>query len=184
MSDTLLLNACGNPISSFPVSTISWQRAVKLYFLDKVDIIESYDNWKINSPSMSMHVPATVITKDFYRPKHNVCFNRPNLAMRDEFKCQYCGNEHKYDNLTIDHVIPRSHGGRTHWENCVIACKRCNNNKGSKLISPRRKPEEPSYYRMAALRSRFPFQVKHASWLDYIPNGEYMTTKKAAISRF
>jgi len=171
MSDTLLLNACGNPISSFPVSTISWQRAVKLYFLDKIDILESYDNWDINSPSFSMPVPATVITKDYYRPKHHVCFNRYNLALRDEFKCQYCEEQHRYDNLTIDHVLPRSAGGKTHWTNCVIACKHCNVAKGSKLLRPRRKPEAPDYYRMTALRSRFPFTVKHASWLDYLPNG-------------
>ena len=171
MSDTLLLNACGNPISSFPVSTIRWQRAVKLHFLNKVDILKSYEDWKINSPSFSMHVPATVITRDYYRPKHNVCFNRYNLALRDEFKCQYCGEQYKYDNLTIDHVIPRSHGGITVWTNCVIACKHCNIAKGNKLLAPRRKPEQPDYYRMAALRSRFPFSVRHSSWLDYLPNG-------------
>ena len=95
MSDTLLLNACGNPISSFPVSTIRWQRAVKLHFLNKVDILESYEDWQINSPSFSMHVPATVITRDYYRPKHNVCFNRYNLALRDELKCQYCGEQYR-----------------------------------------------------------------------------------------
>ena len=171
MSDTLLLNACGNPISSFPVSTIRWQRAVKLHFLNKVDILESYEDWQINSPSFRMHVPATVITRDYYRPKHNVCFNRYNLALRDEFKCQYCGEQYRYDNLTIDHVIPRSQGGITVWTNCVIACKRCNIAKGSTLLAPRRKPEQPDYYRMAALRSRFPFSVRHSSWLDYLPNG-------------
>ena len=171
MSDTLLLNACGHPISSFPVSTIRWQRAVKLHFLNKVDILESYEDWQINSPSFSMHVPATVITRDYYRPKHNVCFNRYNLALRDEFKCQYCGEQYRYDNLTIDHVIPRSQGGITVWTNCVIACKRCNIAKGSTLLAPRRKPEQPDYYRMAALRSRFPFSVRHSSWLDYLPNG-------------
>ena len=171
MSDTLLLNACGNPISSFPVSTIRWQRAVKLHFLNKVDILESYEDWQINSPSFSMHVPATVITRDYYRPKYNVCFNRYNLALRDEFKCQYCGEQYRYDNLTIDHVIPRSQGGITVWTNCVIACKRCNIAKGSTLLAPRRKPEQPDYYRMAALRSRFPFSVRHSSWLDYLPNG-------------
>ena len=171
MSDTLLLNACGNPISSFPVSTIRWQRAVKFHFLNKVDILESYEDWQINSPSFSMHVPATVITRDYYRPKHNVCFNRYNLALRDEFKCQYCGEQYRYDNLTIDHVIPRSQGGITVWTNCVIACKRCNIAKGSTLLAPRRKPAQPDYYRMAALRSRFPFSVRHCSWLDYLPNG-------------
>ena len=181
MSDTLLLNACGNPISSFPVSTIRWQRAVKLHFLNKVDILESYEDWQINSPSFSMHVPATVITRDYYRPKHNVCFNRYNLALRAEFKCQYCGEQYRYDNLTIDHVIPRSQGGITVWTNCVIACKRCNIAKGSTLLAPRRKPEQPDYYRMAALRSRFPFSVRHSSWLDYLPNGVYNETVSVRV---
>ena len=181
MSDTLLLNACGNPISSFPVSTIRWQRAVKLHFLNKVDILESYEDWQINSPSFSMHVPATVNTRDYYRPKHNVCFNRYNLALRDEFKCQYCGEQYRYDNLTIDHVIPRSQGGITVWTNCVIACKRCNIAKGSTLLAPRRKPEQPDYYRMAALRSRFPFSVRHSSWLDYLPNGVYNETVSVRV---
>ena len=181
MSDTLLLNACGNPISRFPVSTIRWQRAVKLHFLNKVDILESYEDWQINSPSFSMHVPATVITRDYYRPKHNVCFNRYNLALRDEFKCQYCGEQYRYDNLTIDHVIPRSQGGITVWTNCVIACKRCNIAKGSTLLAPRRKPEQPDYYRMAALRSRFPFSVRHSSWLDYLPNGVYNETVSVRV---
>ena len=53
----------------------------------------------------------------------------------------------------------------------LIACKHCNIAKGNKLLAPRRKPEQPDYYRMAALRSRFPFSVRHSSWLDYLPNG-------------
>lgn len=176
MSDTLLLNACGNPISSFPVSTIDWRRAIKLHFLDKVDVLEWYDDWEVNSPTFSMRVPATIMVKEYQRPKHHVRFSRYNLALRDEFKCQYCGEQHKFDNLTIDHVVPRSQGGKTKWANCVIACKRCNVTKGSKLINPRRKPEVPDYYRMTALRSRFPFNVKHRSWLDYLPNGVFNET--------
>ena len=172
MSDTLHLNACGNPISSFPVSTISWQRAVKLYFLNKVDILTSYEDKYLNSPSFSMQVPAVVMTKYYYRPKYSVAFNRQTLALRDEFNCQYCGDNFRIDDLTIDHVLPRSIGGKSTWDNCVIACKSCNVAKGSKLLSPRRKPEAPDYYRMAALRSRFPFTVRHASWLDYLPNGQ------------
>lgn len=172
MSDTLLLNTSGQPISSFPVSTIDWRRAVKLFFLDKVTVIEWYEDWEISSPTFSMQVPATVMVKDYQKIKHHVKFSRQNLALRDEFKCGYCEIQHRFDELTIDHVLPRSKGGRTTWTNTVIACKTCNVAKGSELWAPRRKPEVPDYYRMAALRSRFPFQVKHASWLDYIPNGQ------------
>jgi len=171
MSDTLLLNTSGQPISSFPVSTINWQRAIKLYFLDKVTVLEWYDDWRVSSPTTTMQVPATVMIKQFQKIDFAVCLNRQNLAMRDENSCAYCGKVHSLNDLTIDHVIPRSKGGKTDWNNCVIACKQCNNNKGSKLWNPRRTPETPTYYQMAALRSRFPFHVKHASWLDYLPNG-------------
>ena len=173
MSDTLLLNTSGQPISSFPVSTINWQRAVKLYFLNKVTVLEWYDDWRISSPTTTMQVPATVMIKQFQKIDHNVCFSRQNLAIRDEYKCQYCDTVHNLNDLTVDHVVPRSKGGKTDWDNCVIACKQCNNTKGSKLWKPRRTPKTPTYYHMAALRSRFPFHVKHSSWLDYIPNGEY-----------
>jgi len=173
MSDTLLLNTSGQPISSFPVSTINWQRAVKLYFLNKVTVLEWYDDWRISSPTTTMQVPATVMIKQFQKIDHNVCFSRQNLAIRDEYRCQYCNTVHHLNDLTIDHVVPRSKGGKTDWDNCVIACKQCNNTKGSKLWKPRRTPKTPTYYHMAALRSRFPFHVKHSSWLDYIPNGEY-----------
>jgi len=171
MSDTLLLNTSGQPISSFPVSTITWQRAVKLHFLDKVTVLEWYDDWKISSPTFSMQVPATVMVKDYHNIKHHVRFSRYNLALRDEFKCGYCEISHQIDELTIDHVLPRCKGGRTTWENTVISCKTCNVAKGAKLWKPRRQPEKPDYYRMSALRSRFPFTVKHHSWLDYVPNG-------------
>ena len=177
MSDTLLLNSGGQPISSFPVSTISWQRAVKLHFLQKVTVLEWYDDWEISSPSFSMNVPATVMVKEYQKVRHNVRFCRYNLALRDEFKCGYCGEQYQgLDGLTVDHIVPRSKGGKTHWTNCVIACHRCNVEKGSNLWTPRKKPEAPDYYRMAALRSRIPFFVKHKSWLDYLPNGVEKST--------
>ena len=171
MSDTLLLNTSGQPISSFPVSTINWQRAVKLFWLNKVTVLEWYDDWEISSPTFSMKVPATIMVKDYQNIKHNVKFSRSNLALRDQFTCQYCNTKHTMDELTVDHVVPRAKGGKTCWDNVVIACKTCNVAKGAKLWSPIREPHVPEYYQMAALRSRFPFYVKHQSWLDYLPNG-------------
>ena len=182
MSDTLLLNTSGQPISSFPVSTINCQRAVKLLFLDKVTVLEWYEDWRISSPTTTMQVPATVMIKQFQKIDHNVCFNRHNLAIRDEYRCGYCGQEHNFPDLTIDHVIPRSKGGKSTWENCVISCKPCNVAKGSKLWNPRHEPKIPTYYHMAALRSRFPFHVKHVSWLDYLPNGQLVDAALLAHS--
>ena len=90
--------------------------------------------------------------------------------MRDRFQCQYCGSK---DDLTFDHVIPRSRGGRTTWDNVVTACAGCNLMKGSMLphragMHPRIPPHKPS---VAALQNHgrmFPPNYLHDSWTDYL----------------
>ena len=171
MSDTLLLNTSGQPITSFPVSVIDYKRAIKLYFLEKVTVLDWYEDWDISSPSFSMKVPATIMTKKYYKGTSKISFSRFNVHLRDEFKCQYCGTQEQYSELTMDHVKPRSHGGKATWENIVTCCKPCNTKKSDSVWKPRRKPHEPNSYQLAALRSRLPFYVKHKSWLDYIDNG-------------
>jgi 5-methylcytosine-specific restriction endonuclease McrA len=171
MSDTLLLNTSGIPLSEFPVSVIDWKRAIKLMFLEKIIVLDYYDDWEINSPTTTINVPATVMVKDYLKVKHDIKFSRFNMALRDHFKCQYCNIEVDYENSTIDHVIPRSKGGKTTWDNVVTCCTKCNSAKGSRTdVKPRRTPTEPNYYQMAALRRRFPFKVRHESWHTYIPN--------------
>ena len=173
MSDTLLLNTSGQPISSFPVSTINWQRAVKLFFLDKVTVLEWYDDWRISSPTTTMQVPATVMIKQFQKIDHNVCFNRHNLAIRDEYRCGYCGQEHNFPDLTIDHVIPRSKGGKSRWDNVVTCCKRCNHNKADKLTpKPIHKPYEPDYWRLASKWRNSPIKIKDPKWEKYLDAGK------------
>lgn len=171
MSDTLLLNTSGQPINNFPVSVIDYRRALKLYFLEKVTVLDWYDDWNITSPNLKMKVPATIMTKKYYKGTSKIRFSRFNVHLRDEFKCQYCGKQEQYNELTMDHVKPRSKGGQGTWENIVTCCKLCNSKKGDSIWKPRTKPIEPNSYQLAALRSRLPFYVKHESWLDYIDNG-------------
>ena len=176
MSDTLLLNTSGQPITNFPVSVIDYKRAIKLYFLEKVNVLDWYEDWDISSPSFSMKVPATIMTKKFYKGTSKISFSRFNVHLRDEFKCQYCGVQEQYSELTMDHVKPRSHGGKATWDNIVTCCKPCNTKKSDSVWKPRHKPHEPNSYQLAALRSRLPFYVKHISWLDYLPNGQLVHT--------
>lgn len=174
MSDCLVLNGDYQPLSVLPLSVIGWQQAVKLYFLNRVRIIESYDEWKVHSPSMDLKVPALVALKEFHSIKKYVRFSRHNMLLRDMYTCQYCSDTIEPSELTIDHVIPTSKGGRTNWENCVSACKKCNTAKGDSVgkMKPIREPYRPDYYNLASLRKLRPFTIRHPSWLQYIGTTE------------
>ncbi len=90
---------------------------------------------KITTPSFELAVPEVIMLTDFNRfPPRQLKFSRRNIYMRDNHQCQYCGKIPKKEELTIDHVIPRSRGGKTTWENVVLACIKCNMKKGSKMV--------------------------------------------------
>ena len=76
MSETLLLNSDFNPISVLPLSVISWQHAIKLHFLDRIQILETYDDWEIHSEYLTMKVPAVAVTKDYFKFKKAAKFSR------------------------------------------------------------------------------------------------------------
>jgi hypothetical protein len=96
-----------------PIKIISWQRAMTLLTLDKVEVVEEYDT-AIRASSMVINVPAVVrLRKAFRRHAKPVKFSRVNIYARDQHRCQYCGVKCTIDELTYDHVIPRSRGGLT-----------------------------------------------------------------------
>ncbi len=133
--ETLVLSAAYEP-----VARVNWQRAITLWYLGKVEIIEEYDN-EVSSVTFSMNVPAVV---RFYRAlrgrRRAIKFSRENVLMRDKSKCQYCNNKVSRTEFTYDHVIPKSRGGKTTWTNIVTSCVPCNSRKGSRL------PEEARMY--------------------------------------
>ena len=89
----------------------------------------------VRTVSLRIRVPEIVVLERYGKiPKRSVPFNRKNLFERDRNTCQFCGKKDLTQDLTIDHVIPRSRGGTSHWENCVIACLPCNLKKGNRLI--------------------------------------------------
>ncbi len=168
MSDVLLLNSDFNPISILPLSVISWQHAVKLYFLDRVQILEEYDDWEIHSEYLTMKVPAVCVTKDYFKFKKAAKFSRSNLFLRDLYQCQYCGDTFDHKELTLDHVKPRSKGGKTNWENSVTACKPCNFRKGTHDWKPLRAPYKPDHFQLINKWRQRPIQVRHPSWYTYL----------------
>ncbi|KAL6880155.1 hypothetical protein ACP4OV_011720 [Aristida adscensionis] len=121
-------------ISYRPVNVVCWKRAICLDFIGKADVLEYYDQ-TVSSPSGSFYIPAVLrvpqLLQVVKRRRVKQSLSRKNILYRDGFTCQYCSAG---ENLTIDHVIPISRGGKWEWENLVTACSRCNSRKGQKTL--------------------------------------------------
>lgn len=170
---TLVLNADYRPLSYFPLSLWSWQEAIKAVFLDRVNIVSEYDDQVIRSPSFQMKVPSVIVLKEYVQPKVRPAFTRFNVFLRDRWTCQYCGVKFKTHELTFDHVIPRSRGGGTTWENILTACQDCNLLKGNLLpeecrMFPIRRPFQPSTHELQVNGRAYPPNFLHESWGDYL----------------
>lgn len=169
VSDTLVLNADGSPISFMPLSTITWEESIKYMVLDKAVVLAWHDNWIVHSANWSTPVPSVIILRDYMKSKSTVRFSRANVYLRDDGTCQYCLEEITPKEATLDHVMPTSKGGKTTWENCCTACGPCNANKGNDhRIVPKKKPHKPDYYELVNKRKKMPFNVRHSAWLEYL----------------
>lgn len=165
----LVLNADFRPLSYYPLSLWPWQEVIKAVFLERVDVVAEYDQY-VHSPSLTMRIPSVIALREFVRQDRPPAFTRFNVFLRDGFECAYCGSG---EDLTFDHVIPRSKGGRTSWENIVAACSPCNLRKGGRLprevrMHPHVRPHRPSTYELQDIGRRFPPNHLHATWLDYL----------------
>ena len=168
----LVLNADFRPLSYFPLSLWSWQDAVKAVFLGRVNILSEYDR-TVSSPSFQMRLPSVIALKDYIATSRYPAFTRFNVFLRDSFSCQYCNRRHPTPELTFDHVIPRSKGGRTMWENVVTACSVCNLRKGHRLphecgMIPYRRPWRPTSFELQENGRAFPPSYLHETWRDYL----------------
>ena len=170
---TLVLNADFRPLSYYPLSLWSWQDAIKAIYQDRVQIVSEYDDAIVHSPSTQMKVPSVIALKEYVAPQQKPAFTRFNVFLRDRWCCQYCGQKFRTQELTFDHVIPRSRGGRTTWDNIVTACQDCNALKGNMMpekarMYPRTKPREPTNYELQERGRGFPPHFLHKSWGDYL----------------
>ena len=165
MADCLVLNADGQPISLLPPSTIQWKEAITYLYLDKVNVLEWYDDWVVRSSTWETRVPAVIMLKDMMKRKKTPRFSKTNVFLRDLHHCQYCNTLFPKSVLTLDHVLPISHGGKTSWENIVTACSPCNAKKGNnKRIKPKVSPYQPDYYELVNKRKQLEFDIRHPSW--------------------
>ena len=127
----LVLNA-----SYEPINVCAARRAIILV-LKGVAATEERTGGQVSSARMSVALPSVIRLLEYRRiPHQSRALSRKNILLRDRYTCQYCGHTSPASELTMDHVIPRSRGGGSTWENLVTSCIRCNNRKGS------RTPEE------------------------------------------
>ena len=162
--ETLVLNATYEP-----VARVTWQRAISLLFSGKVEVVEEYDDKTIRSVTFEVRMPSVVrFLRMLKRRKPVIRFSRENVYARDHGKCQYCTRKITRAEATYDHVVPRAQGGRTGWDNIVIACVPCNQAKGGrtpeqarmKLIRVPARPRWTPFFRGAG---------KKASYREWLP---------------
>ena len=165
MGDVLVLNATYEPLN-----VVSVKRAVILLLKEKAEIIEAAEA-KLRSESFSLQVPLVIRLMYFVKIPRRISLpvTRRGILSRDHYTCQYCGVMPPRKELTIDHVVPRSRGGKTTWENVVAACQKCNGRKGCRTpgeahMKLQTKPERPRYLAVAALNTT---EIK-AAWGKYI----------------
>ena len=168
----LVLNADFRPLSYFPLSLWSWQDAIKAVFLERVHIISEYDAL-VRSPTVQMRLPSVIALKDYVHLDRRPAFTRFNVFLRDRFRCQYCGDGFYSEDLTFDHIIPRSRGGRTTWSNVVTACQECNLAKGNRTpqechMHPLHPAEQPTTFQLQENGRGFPPNFLHESWRDFL----------------
>lgn len=168
----LVLNADFRPLSYFPLSLWPWQDAVKAVFLGRVSVVSEYDR-VIHSPRQDIRLPSVIALKDYVPVARRPAFTRYNVFLRDQFRCQYCGNRFSSHDLTFDHVIPRSRGGLTGWSNVVAACAPCNMRKANRTPAEAampliRAPLVPSSWQLQEYGRIFPPNHLHESWRDYL----------------
>lgn len=141
----------------FPIKVLRWEDAIKMLYENTVDVVAEYDE-TVSSPSVTIHVPAVLrLRKLAHTQRRAVRFSRSNVYLRDGYCCQYCGKKKPARELSYDHVVPRSAGGRTIWTNIVTACRTCNSRKDSKTCDeagmwPRNAPQQPKWLPLSAPR--------------------------------
>ncbi|HEY3452097.1 MAG TPA: HNH endonuclease [Myxococcales bacterium] len=172
--DTLVLSA-----SYEPVARVSWRRAITLLFAGKVEVVEEYEDQHIRTVTLAVRMPAVVrFLKNLAGRRRAVKFSRENVYARDHGRCQYCGAQVAPSEATYDHVVPRSRGGRTAWENVVIACTPCNQKKGCRTPEQARMhlqvaPVRPKKLPELRLTLRFQRDMP-AAWRSWLPVGVTM----------
>lgn len=131
---TMVCKGAAKIVDPVTYQTYDWEQWLELRPED--------DEYKIRCIDFSIKIPEIIVLTQYSRvPKVGLVFNRRNVYTRDNYTCQYCGKQDSTENLSIDHVIPRSRPeGKSTFENCVVACIQCNRRKANKTPQEAKMP--------------------------------------------
>ncbi len=155
-----------------PLNVCNMRRAIVLLYLGKADVLHADGEVEVVLTPRGMVLPSVVkLRSHVKRPLPELKLSRRTVFARDNYMCQYCGSTTK--DLTIDHVIPKRHGGKASWENLVCCCRRCNMKKsdklahqvGMKLAQPPRRPRYVPYISL----TKYIVGRKNEVWRNYLP---------------
>ncbi len=170
-----------------PIGTTSVREAICLVYREAAHAVDpedftvhDFDSWAslrlaqdepcIRTVRLRIRIPEIIVLTEYDSiPERRVAFSRRNIYKRDRYQCQYCGAKPAVSELTVDHIVPRSAGGRSTWENCVIACLRCNRRKANRTLSEAglhlsKPPMEPRWSPCVAI----PIAKRRASWEQFV----------------
>jgi len=165
IGNVLVLNATYEPLN-----VVSVKRAVVLLLKEKAQIVEATEAW-VRAQNWAIPQPLVIRLVYYVRIPHRLSLplGRRTVLARDGYTCQYCGAQPDKSELTLDHVVPRSRGGRSSWENVVTACTRCNQRKGRHTpkeagMPLRTSPRRPRYIALTVLADA----RQHEVWNRYV----------------
>lgn len=168
-NQVLLLNVDYQPLLWSPISTVDWQFAVKSYFLDKIFVLDWYENFQCRSASLTIQMPSVIVLKQYFHTTQRLFPTRKNILLRDDYTCQYCMKHFNEHDLTLDHVHPKCFGGENTWDNLVASCKKCNVKKGHlNKMKPNKEPKELYYWEMVSVIKQKIIHIPDGRWQEYL----------------
>jgi len=188
-ADVLILNR-----NFYAIQIADWRRALSLLYLDHARVVDeeyrtyTFEDWRemsqliedhpsgyVSTPKFRIAIPEVIALRRYDKmPVGDVKFTRRNIYEHYAYRCCYCGTKFSTHELNLEHVLPRSRGGKTDWTNIVTACIPCNLRKADRLPQEAGmrlliKPTKPRWRGSASLVFRAPFKIK-ASWQRFIDN--------------
>ena len=186
-SDVLVLNR-----SFYAVQITSWQRALSLVYLEHASVVDgayktySFEDWRnlstiiqdhpagfVNTPKFKIAIPEVIALKLYDRlPTTEVKFTRRNIYEHYNYRCCYCGKKFGSIELNLEHVVPKSRGGKTGWDNIVTACIPCNLRKADKMpdeagMKLLLKPSKPKWRGNMSLILQSPVKMR-TTWQRFV----------------